>query len=223
MSLVAGMARVNPRQTAMRPHFLDVEYAHAVRGKNLLGGPCPEVREVLVVDPVDPVACERPEQVREFRGADAVRLQDDANALDERVEVRSLGEEIVAQNEIALDAGFSQLACRLYAKQLHQCRNSTRFGRPSNVRCGFDSESGNAPLYEGLQQIPVISAELDDTVRRPYAESRGRWLYVSLCVIEPCIRIGRKICIFRKDFAGRYVFLKLHKKAVAADVDNKGV
>jgi hypothetical protein len=42
-------------------------------------------------------------------------------------------------------------------------------------------------------------------------------------VIEPGIRIGGKICIFRKDFVGRYVFLKLHKKAVAADVDNKGV
>ena len=146
-----------------------------------------------------------------------------ANAFDEGVEVRNLGEDIVAENKVGLDALFGQFARRLDAKELHQRRDSALFGGPGNVRRRVDAEDGNAPLDKELQQISVIAAELDDPARRPEAEPLGHRFDVSPRVIEPGIRIGREIGVFRKDMLRRDVLLELHEKAVAADIGGERI
>src|SRR5271156_1925864 len=117
---------------------------------------------MLVIDLVELVAGDRFEKVREFYRADPVRLQDDANALDKGVEVRHLGENIVAENKVGLHPRCGQLARRLDAKELHQCRDPALFGGPGNIRRRVDAEDGNSPLDKELQQITVIATELDD-------------------------------------------------------------
>src|SRR5208282_4568741 len=102
MGLIAVMASVDAQRAAMRPKLLDVEYAHAVRREYLLGGECRKVRKVLVVDLVELVAGHRFEKMRQFDRADPARLQDDANTFDEGVEVRDLGEDVVAKNKVGL-------------------------------------------------------------------------------------------------------------------------
>ena len=151
---------------------------------------------MLVVDLVELVAGDRFEQVREFDRAHPVRLQDDTNTLDEGVEVRDLGKDIVAKNKVSLDAPFNQFARCLDAKELHQRRDAPLFGGTGNVRRRVDAEDRDPPLDKVLQQISVIAAELNDPARGPQAEPLGHRFDVAPRVIEPGVRIGGEIGVF---------------------------
>src|SRR5271166_979599 len=134
----------------MRPQLLDVEYAHAVRRENLLGGKSRKVRKMLMVDLVELVAGHRFEQMRKFDRADPARLQDDANPFDERVQVRDLGEDVVAENKVGLDGLFGQLVRRPDAEEFYKRRDSEFFGGPGNVRRRVDAEDGDPSLDKEL-------------------------------------------------------------------------
>ena len=74
------------------------------------------------------------EQVWEFYRANPVRLQDDANALDEGIEVHNLGENIVANDKVGLDVCFGQLARRLGVDEAYpRCRSS--FAASAKLAC----------------------------------------------------------------------------------------
>jgi len=115
------------------------------------------------------------------------------------------------------------LARRLDAKEFRQCRHAPLFGGLGDIRRRIDAEDGNAPLDKELQQVAVIAADLDDSALRPEAQPLGHHLDVSPSVIEPSIRIGRKIRVFRKDMLRRHILLQLHKQAIAADTGGKGI
>src|SRR5258708_4902782 len=108
---------------------------------------------MFVVDLVELIADHRLEQMRELNGADPGRLQKGANTLDKGTRVRDLGEDVIAENEIALDARCGQLACHFAAEELHQGRNAPRFGRHGDVGRRIDTKNWDARLYKILQQV----------------------------------------------------------------------
>ena len=142
---------------------------------------------MLVIDLVELVASDCFQQMREFDRTDPARFQDNPYAFDKGIEVRHLGEDIVAENEVTLNARFGQLARRLDAEEFHQCRDAPLFGGPSNIRRGVDAEDRNTLLDKELQQISVIAAEFDNPARWPETQPLGHCFDVSPSVLEPVI------------------------------------
>jgi hypothetical protein len=170
---------------------------------------------MLVIDLIELVTGNCLEKVRELDSADTAKLEYNMDALDERVKIWHLGEDVVAENEVSLHT--SQIPRSLHAKKLDQCPDSPLFGGTGNVCCRINAEDRNAFPDKELQQIAIIAANLDNLARGPKVEPFGDRVDVLPSVLEPCIGKRRKIGILRKDMPGRDIFLQLYKKALSAD------
>src|SRR6185437_17140784 len=99
-------------------------------------------------------------------------------------------------------------------------RGDTFFHRDLGHVCsGLDSQNRYVLLDEILQQVTIVAGYLDHET--PLAKSKAvrHLITVSLAVVEPGIRIGRKICVIAKNILRALVLLQLHQEALAANVD----
>src|SRR5262249_24553518 len=151
----------------MRPQFLNVENSHTVGRKYLLRCKRSKIREVLMVDLVELIAEHRLQQVRKFDRADAPRLQDDGQAFDKGIEVRNLGKNVIANNQVGLDTLLDQFSRYLDSKKTYHCRNPALSSGRGHVRRGVDAEDRNALAHKELQEVSIVAADFNHPARRP--------------------------------------------------------
>ena len=146
----------------MRRQLLDVEEPQAVRGEDLSRGEQREVREVLVVDRVELRLLDQAQQVRELHRDAPPGVEQELEAGDEVVEVRHVGEHVVADDQVGRRALVGEPRAELRAEERDQRRDAVRLGDRGHVRGRLDAEHRHAALDEPLQQVAVVAGDLDD-------------------------------------------------------------
>ena len=74
-------------------------------GEDPFGGDEREIRKMLVINGIKLIFVHQPEQVWKLHGNDAARFEQDLHSLDEVIEVRNLGQDVVPQKEIGAPTG----------------------------------------------------------------------------------------------------------------------
>ena len=92
----------------------------------------------------------------------------------EVVQVRHLGEDVVADDQVGRPALRDELAAAVSAaEELDERRDAALDRRRGDVGGRLDAEDGNAPRDEVLEEVAVVARELDDAGARAEAESRS--------------------------------------------------
>src|SRR5579885_298253 len=135
----------------MRRQLLHVEKREPVSRQNPLGGEQREIREVLVVDGVELVVLDEPQQVRELQRQNTGRFQKNPETFHEIVQVRYLRENVIPQNQLGAKLLCGQFRRQLGAEKLHQGWDPLVRGHLCHVGCWFNSQRRDAPADEILQ------------------------------------------------------------------------
>ncbi len=129
-----------------------------------------------------------------------------------------MSKHVVADEQVRLLAGIDQRFGGFNAEKLRDRRYPffRRDGR--DVRRRFDAQDRNARFNEVLQQVTVVACDLDDEAGGIESEPRQHQLRVTLAVLEPAVRIGRKISIVAEEFLRARNLVQLYQEAFAADI-----
>ena len=106
------------------------------------------------------------------------------------VEVRHLGQNVVAGDEVGLDALRDKRAGELLAEELHTRRHADLFGGLGHVCGRLDAETGDAALDEIAQEVAVIAGKLDHEALIVQPEARNHLFGIVARVGEPGVRVG---------------------------------
>src|SRR5437867_5231125 len=113
----------------MRLQLLHIEHHELVRREESLHRQQREVREVLVVNGVELIACNQPHQMRKLYRDHPTGRQQNPQSGNEVVEGGYLGEHVIPDQQVSPPAAGSPLPGRLPPKELYpgwQDRKSTR-------------------------------------------------------------------------------------------------
>ena len=138
-----------------------------------------EIEHVLVVDGVELDVLHEVASVGELEGDPTARLQQRGETGDEAVDVRHVGEDVVAEDEVRLPALRRQFRGELASEEPREGRDTGGHGDLGDVRGRLDAEARHAGGDEVLQQIAVVAGDLDHEAlpsEVPVAEMRGRGL-----------------------------------------------
>src|SRR3981189_388442 len=117
---------------------------------------------MLVVDRVELIAFDQAGQVGELQRDRSVPGEHQTDATDKVVQIGYLGQDVVANDQIGPSAVFRELPGGIDAKELDDGRHSLLFGNSTDIRRRLDAQHGHAAGDEVLEQIPVITGQLDD-------------------------------------------------------------
>src|SRR5688572_3799118 len=120
---------------------------------------------MLMVDRVELIAFHQPEQVRELQRENAVGLEQSPEPTDEVVQVRDLGEYVVADKEIRGPPGRGEALRHAFTEEVNHRGDATVQGDLRHVAGGLHAEHWNPPGQKVLQQVAIVAADLDDPTR----------------------------------------------------------
>jgi hypothetical protein len=167
---------------------------------------------VLVVDGVPLVVLHQAEEVGELHRDDAAGPEQDLHAPDEVVEVRYVGQHVVAQQQVGVRLGGERLG-RLHAEELDERRDALLQRDLGHVGRRLDPEHGHAALVEVLQQVAVVGGELHDVAGVIQLEALDHLLDVAAAVVQPRGRVRREVGVVAEDVLRGLVLLELDEVA----------
>ncbi len=174
-----------------------------------------------MVDRVELVLVHQPPEMRELHRDRAGRLQEDAEAVHEAVQIGNVGEDVVPDDEVGLPPVGRQLPRQLRSEESLD-RGNPPFDRARrHVRRRLDSEDGNPARREVLQEVPVVAGDFDDPAAGAETEPLRHPIGIGLRVPHPRLRVGGEVGVFRKDLRGGDVLPQLDQEASRADPDVK--
>ena len=115
---------------------------------------------MLVVDRVELPLLHQSQEVREFHGQNPVRGQQNFHARDEVVQIRDMGEDVVAGQEIRPDAFRHQLPGIGLAEELHSGGDALLLRRRGDVGRRLDTEDRDPRFFEILEKVAVVARQL---------------------------------------------------------------
>src|SRR5215472_14881907 len=112
------MPEVDSDGATVRWDLVHVEEDKPVSGENLFNRNQREVGKVLVVDGIVLVLLHEAHEMRELQSRDSPRLQKDANAANEVIQVGDLGQNVVADDQVGRVPLGNHLAGGLASEEL---------------------------------------------------------------------------------------------------------
>ena len=209
---------VEPQRAAVGLELLDVEELEPVVGEHALGGQAGEVLEVLVIDRVELVVLDQPQQVRHLDRHHAVVGQQDLEAGDEVVEVRHVRHHVVGGDQVGALALVDEIASRLAAEESDERVDPEILRDLGDVGGGLDAERRDAALDDVLQQVAVVAGDLHHEAVPVEAEALDRHLDVAARVLDPGVRVRGEVGVLREDVLAGHELLELHEQAALADL-----
>lgn len=218
------MAAIDPQAAAVRWQFVHVPDAQAGRGEDALHRAERQIREVLVVHGVELRVAHKLQQVRELQRYYAFGLEQRRQPSGEIVNVRHVGVDIVAGNQVRVAALRRKPARQRLAKELAKHRDAQRLGRISGAGGRLDAQAGHARIYKVAQQIAVIGGHLHHVAMRPQPEALGDLLGVGTRMRQPAARGAGKVGVIgTEQLVSLCVVLGLHQPALVAHLDPQRV
>ena len=166
-----------------------------------------------MVDRVELVLRHQPLEMRELQRDHAFRREQPGHAGDEVVEVRDLGQHVVADDQIGAPALGDQRIGQGDAEEVDLRRDAFVDRDAGDVGGRLDAEHGHAERQEMLQQIAVIARKLDHQAVRAEAEPVLDHLAIGLGVRDPARGVGREVGVLAEDLLRAHVLLQLDQKA----------
>ena len=207
----------------MRSELEHVEHLEPVRAQDHARREEREVGEVLVVDGVELIALDQPDQVRELDRDDALRREDRLHAGREVVEIGDVGEDVVGDQEVGAAALGGEPIGDLAAEELDHGLDALLARGLGHVGGGLDAQGRDAELDHMLEQVAVVAGELDDEAVGVEAEAvDGRGDRVA-CVGDPGVRVGREVGVLGEDLVGGDEFLELDEQTALACAGMEGI
>jgi hypothetical protein len=202
----------------VRLELLDIEQLEPVVGEHALGGQAREVLEVLVVDRVELVVLDEPQQVRHLDRHHAVVGQQDLEAGDEVVEVRHVRHHVVGGDQVGALALGDEVAGRLAPEEADERLDSELLCHLGDVGGRLDAQRRDAALDDVPQQVAVVARDLHDQAVGAEAEALDRHLDVAARVLDPRVGVRREVRVLGEDVVGGDERLELHQQAALADL-----
>src|SRR5258708_25580395 len=112
---------------------------------------------MLVIDGVKLVLYHEPHQVWKLHGDDAGGFQENSHSSDKIVNVRNVGQYVIAKKQVGLLAFGHKFTRGVTIEELHERRNALLSGHFSHVSGRLDAKNRNLLLDEILKQIAVIA------------------------------------------------------------------
>jgi hypothetical protein len=159
---ISRFARIDSQGTSVRSELLDVEDGQAVVIEYSADGRKREIGKVLVIDRIELIVFHQPDEMGEFHRDHPVISHQRCEAVDEIVQVRHMGEDIVAQDEIGPAAFVHDVSCGLPPEKPRPGFNAPLPRIRGDAVGGLDTEARDAFTDEVLQQIAVVTRNLDD-------------------------------------------------------------
>jgi len=182
---VGGVPRVDAQRSTVGRKLVDVEDGEAVAGEQLLGRPQREVRVVLVIDRVELVALDQPLEMRELDGDDAIVGKQRRHSGDEGIEIGDLRKDILAREQVGLNAVGPQLLGELLVEELGQRVDALCLRDLGNVASRFDAEHGYTRFDEPLQHVAVVGRDFDDETVGPETETFLHVVRIAAHMFDP--------------------------------------
>lgn len=201
----------------MRGEFLDVGDGQAGGGQRPLRGEQREVLVVLVVDGVVLPALDQPQQVRELQRDQPGRLHQRGQPGGEPDQVRHVGVDVVAGDQVGPAVPGGQLGAGLGPQEVHLGTDPPGPRHLRDVRRRLHPEHRDAPGDEVLEQVTVVAGHLGDQAVRAESERLGHRVGVPLGVRDPGIGIGGEIGVVGENVLPRHICRQLHEQATGAD------
>src|SRR6185436_4801316 len=108
----------------MRRELLDVEDTQAASSEDVADGHERQVGEVFVVDGVELVSLDEPQQMGKFHRDDAAIAQEDLHPTHEIIDVRNMGEDVVSDEQVRPASLPDQMRGGFTPKKSHVCGDS---------------------------------------------------------------------------------------------------
>src|SRR5712671_4558350 len=188
-----------------------------MRGENPFRCVQREIREVFMVHLVELISVNRSQQVRELDCDDSRGRQQNLETTDEVVQVRHLGENVIAEDQVRVMSTSDQIARGFYSEESHERGDALRFGYLGDVRRWLYPERGDSTLNEILKQITIVARDLDNTALARQAELVDHLIHVVTRVVKPGIRERGKISVVGEDLLAGDILLQLHQEAALTD------
>src|SRR5882762_8208580 len=174
---------------------------------------------MLVIDRVELVLVHEPHEVRKLHRNHAVRLKHGFHATDKIVEVRNLCQYIVTNQEINLFKLRNELLGRFATKELDDRRDPISLRGRCNVSRRLNTYGLDLFLDEILKKITVVARQFHDRAPTVKTQPADDHVSVPFCMLQPAVRVGRKIGVLVENLLTTNVLLQLGQKTVAANVD----
>jgi hypothetical protein len=159
--------------------------------------------------------------VRKLEGRRAVVAEEHLHPGDEVVEVRNLGEDVVAEDEAGALAVVDEPLRAFATEELDQSRHTARLGGLGDVRGRVDSQDLYAGADEVLEEVAVVGGQLDDEVVCSQLQALADHLDVLPRMLDPCRGIRREVRVLREDLVWSDERLELDEVAPLAGEDAK--
>ena len=145
---------------------------------------------MLVINGVELALLDELKQMGELHRDNAVILQRAFQSLYEIVDLRNMGKDIVADDQIGLYALPDQsLLCKIGAEEIDDGVDSFLDGDRGGVGSGVDPQNRYIPFLEILQQVAVIGSDLDDLSVFIVPEALDHHIHIGFRMRQPACRI----------------------------------
>ena len=108
-------------------------------------------------------------------------------------------QDIVSQQKVSLFSLGCKCPGKLRVEEFSQSRDPIGLSNLRNIFRRFNSQNGNSLFLKEFQEVPIIARNFDDLTIATQTEAMGYLICVDLAVLEPRIRIRRKIGVVAED------------------------
>src|ERR1700722_1535759 len=161
--------------------------------------------------------------MRKLHSDYAAGFQQNLHSSNKTVQIRDLGQDVIAQQEICFYVARRKFLGALSIEKLHESWHAFLDSNGGYIGCWFNPQNGYPSSHKILQKVTVIARELNHLTLRAERETVDHFFCVILRVRKPTFRIRREIGVLAKNRLHTHVFLELHQEAVLADQHMKGV
>src|SRR5580704_1345421 len=157
--------------------------------------------------------------MRKLHGDDTVGFQQNLHSSNEVIEIRDLGKDVIAEQEICFCVLCGKFPGALSIEKLHESWHAFLDCDGGYVGCWLNSQNGYPGQHKILQKVTVIARKLNHLTFRAERKTLDHFFCVRLRVRKPALRIRGEISVLTKNRLGAHVFPELHQEAVLADKD----
>jgi hypothetical protein len=181
-----------------------------------------EIEDVFMIDSIELGVFDKIDGIRKFENDAAFGLQKGFEPGDEVVDVRGMGEDVVAEDEVGFFSGGGEFCGEVVAEEFDEGLDTFFAGDFGDVGGWFDAEAGDAGLREVLEEITVVAGDFDDMAVAVEREIADVTFDRFAGMTEQGVGDRGKIEVFGKKLGGRDEVSDLQEPAGLADSEAQG-
>ncbi|MNK87175.1 hypothetical protein D3C87_1071050 [compost metagenome] len=210
----------HPQRTAVGAQLADVEDFQTIALAQGLHGGQRQVGIVFVIQRVELRASHQRQQLREFEGGDAGRLEQRREAYEEIVDVRHMGEHVVGRHQVSAPTFAFQLRSSVATEEQLTDLQAFFACRLCSAARRFNAQAGNAASGDVLQQVTVVGGDFHHTAVGGQAETLDHLGDIALGMGQPGAGERTEVGVLGVEQAiGAGVILGLHQPALLTHRD----